>query len=148
MSLRALILFALVLTVSACGSRMNPFNWFGGDREQRVEISAQNERVDPRGLVREVLSLDVQATSSGAIVSAVGLPETQGFWAVDLVEVARESGTTTYEFRVFPPTGPADVVNQASREVVVATSLSVRDLSEVRTIVVLGQENSRTVSRR
>jgi hypothetical protein len=148
MSLRALTLIVLVLGISACGTRLNPFNWFGGEREQRIAVQDQVEMTDSRGLVREVLRLSVEATSIGAIVTATGLPPTQGFWAADLVEVAREAGTVTYEFRVFPPPGVADVNTQASREVVVATTLSMRDLSEVRIIQVLGQENSRSVSRR
>ncbi|WP_284264190.1 hypothetical protein [Roseicyclus amphidinii] len=147
--LRVILSLALVTSLAACGaSRLNPLNWFGGDRETRVETVEAAEPADLRGLVAEVTALSVEATSQGAIIRATGLPPTQGFWEAELVEVARGEGSITYEFRVFPPVTPARVSTAQSREVITGTQLSNRELAEIRRVTVIAAQNSRTVSRR
>jgi hypothetical protein len=147
--LRALLALALVTGLAACGnSRLNPFNWFGGDRETRVEVSDAAAPDDLRGLVSEVIDLAVEPVPQGAIVRATGLPPTQGFWEADLVEVERTETAIVYEFRVFPPLQPNRVSTQRSREVITGTQLSNFDLRGIRTITVIGAQNRRSVSRR
>ena len=147
--LRATLALALILSLAACGTRLNPFNWFGGDREERIAVTEPvADPGDARQLVAEVVELSVDATSQGAIVRAMGRPPVQGFWEAELVEVAREGSSLTYEFRVFPPITRTREGTPQSREVIVGASLSNFDLAGIRTITVIGAENRRSVNRR
>lgn len=148
MTMRAVILLGLILTLSACASRLNPFNWFGGQREERVEAVEPVIIVDSRELVAQVIDLTVDPMPGGAIVSAMGLPPRQGYWEADLVEVERAEGRIVFEFRVFEPPEPTREGTQRSREILAGTSLSNQDLAGIRTIVVQAQQNRRSVSRR
>lgn len=148
--LRVILALALMTSLAACGSRLNPFNWFGGDREQRIRVVDAEETgpADPRPLVAEVVDLAVDPTPQGAIIRAMGRPPVQGYWEADLVEVEREGGNLVYEFRVVPPLGPTPAGTVQSREVLTGTQLSNFDLAGIRTITVIGAENRRSVSRR
>ncbi|NKX46364.1 hypothetical protein [Roseicyclus persicicus] len=148
--LRVILALALVTSLAACGSRLNPFNWFGGDREQRIRVeqTVPEDPRDLRGLVTEIVDLSVEPTPQGAIVRAMGRPPVQGFWEAELVEVERAEGGIVYEFRVFPPLTATPAGTPQSREVVVGTQLSNFDLQGIRTITVIGAENRRSVSRR
>jgi len=148
--LRVILALALMTSLAACGSRLNPLNWFGNDREERVGVSEPLASApdDQRQLVAEVVDLSVEPTTQGAIVRAMGRPPVQGFWEAELVEVERNEGSLVYEFRVFPPLSPTRQGTTQSREVVVGANLTNFDLAGVRTITVLGAQNRRTVSRR
>jgi hypothetical protein len=148
--LRVTLALALMTSLAACGTWLNPFNWFGGDSEERIEVIEPVDAgpIDPRPLVAEVVDLAVDPTSQGAIVRAMGRPAVQGYWEADLIEVERANGAIVYEFRVFPPPVPTREGTPRSREVVVGTELSNFDLAEIRTITVIGAQNRRTVSRR
>lgn len=37
--LRVILALALMTSLAACGTRLNPFNWFGEGREERVRVS-------------------------------------------------------------------------------------------------------------
>lgn len=158
--------FALTLATAGCGtireSRLNPFNWFGKDRAE-----AQATTLAPRGgypvkvgkpgqqPVATVSSLSVEKIPTGAIITAIGLPPTQGFWDTDLVALndglPDANGTLTYRFMVTPP--PAEsldarrVSTPQSREVSAAAFLSNYKLEGVRKIVVEGVGNARSVQR-
>lgn len=150
MGLRLLGMLALSLSLMACESRLNPLNWFGGAEREDVaaaETDAAPGDGDPRMLVAEVTDLRVESLPSGAVVTATGLPQRQGFWDADLVLVSREDGRVTYEFRLFPPPGATAQGTPASREVVTAIDLSVQELAGIREIVVQGAAN-RLISRR
>jgi hypothetical protein len=148
--LRVIPALALMTGLAACDSQLNPMNWFGNESEERIEATEGVETgpVDPRPLVAEVVDLAVEPTSQGAIVRAMGRPPVQGYWEADLIEVERANGVIVYEFRVFPPPVPTREGTPQSREVVVGTQLSNFDLTEIRTITVIGAQNRRTVSRR
>jgi len=146
--LRVILALAVMTSLAACGSRLNPFNWFGGDRETRVEAAEPETQGDLRGLVAEVVDLAVAPVPQGAIVRAMGRPPTQGVWEADLVEGERTDNTIVYEFRIFPPLEAARVSTPQSREVVTGTELSNFDLRGIRTITVVGAQNRRSVSRR
>tara|TARA_R110002073_G_scaffold34710_2_gene102516 strand:- start:910 stop:1359 length:450 start_codon:yes stop_codon:yes gene_type:complete len=148
MTFRLLITFVLVLGLTGCATRWNPMNWFGGDREERIEVTADEVETDPRGLVTEIVSLSVVPNPGGAVISAMGLPPRQGYWEADLVEVSREDSEMVFEFRVFQPLDPnTRVSTQRSREVLAGTALNRFDLAGIRSITVIGQQNRRTVSR-
>ncbi|GAA5068544.1 hypothetical protein KUV65_04005 [Maritalea mobilis] len=148
--LRALVVLSLIVSLSACGSRLNPMNWFGGDEEERVRV-VEGEEVtssDPRPLVTEVIALSVEATTSGAIARATGVVPTQGYWQAELVPAGREDGTLIFEFRAAPPDTPQPTGSPATREIIAATALGRGDLEGVRSILVIGQANRRSVTRR
>lgn len=147
-----LAVLAVTLTVSACGrvaeSRFNPFNWFGRDRSETVAVDAAGATVDGRQLVSQVTELAVDATPGGAIVRAVGLPPTQGFWDAGLVRVnSADPSVVIYEFRVVPPLERRAQSTQQSREIIVGADISKIALAGVRTIVVRGLSNQRSVRR-
>jgi hypothetical protein len=144
-------LLCLCLGLAACGgfrdSKLNPFNWFGKSEEvEKVAMPAAP--VDQRGLVQQVLTLQVEEVPTGAIVRATGLPPTQGYWDAELVaQPVDENGRLVLEFRVFPPIKAARAGSQPSREVVVATYLSAYKLESIREIVVQGATNARAARR-
>ena len=137
-----------VTALAGCGtlSRLNPLNLFGGEREERV---AAVRAADARPVVDQVVSLDYAATRSGGIVSAVGLPPTQGFWEADLVRVPTDDPSVLLlDFRILPPPVANRAGTQPSREVLAGIVLSTQTLAPVRTIVVQGQRNRRSIARR
>ncbi len=149
MTTRVLTAFLMVLTLASCGTRLNPMNWFGNDREQRIEVVETTEDEDRRQLVAEVISLDVDPYPGGAIIRAVGLPPRQGFWEADLVEVSRLDGELVLEFRVYPPVEQTTRVStQQSREILAGTSLNTFELDGIRSITIIAQQNRRSVRRR
>ncbi|PTX55721.1 hypothetical protein C8N43_0363 [Litoreibacter ponti] len=152
MTRSVLAILALCLTVTACGrvadSRLNPFNWFGRDRDEQAEVVDERFINDPRQFVAQVTSLQVDPTPEGAIIRTVGLPPVQGFWDAELVEVDIEDPTTlTYEFRVAPPPVRTRQGTVQSREIIAGAAVSNRRLATVRTITVIGQSNRRAVRR-
>ena len=142
----------IALTVlAACGglrdSRLNPLNWFGRSRPaEQVQTAAAP--TDARALVDQVISMAVEPFPGGAIIRATGLPPTQGYWEAELVaQPLDENGVLVLDFRIFPPITAAGVVNQQSREVTVAYSLSDIKLQGIAEIVVQGAGNARSSRR-
>jgi len=152
-----LIASILILTLlAACGgqrsgssSSLNPFNWFGRSKEARIVLDTA-VIVDPRGMVAEVISLKVDRMPGGAIISAIGVPETQGYWEATLTPLNREKpdkGKLSYEFRLLPPPAPNPVGTARSREVIVGHFVSDQTLEGVRSIEVIALKNRRSVRR-
>ncbi len=144
-------LIAVTLLVS-CGaireSRLNPLNWFGKSREVEQTAVVSQAPQDPRNLVQTVLSMAVEPFPGGAIIRATGLPPTQGWWSAELVaRPVDENGVLVLDFRVFAPPTPKPVVNQQSREITAAISLSNIKLDGIREIVVQGETNARSSRR-
>lgn len=143
----ALAISAIVL--SACGeSRLNPFNWFKKSVDEPT--IAQAEYFDPEGLIDRVLEMHIDQTLDGAIIHAVGLPPTQGYWGAELLQMNNGipvDGVLTYRFDAFEPVGFERVVNQRSREVLAATRLSHEELEGVTAIRIIAASNS-LISRR
>ncbi|MFZ1728405.1 MAG: hypothetical protein WBO29_07745 [Albidovulum sp.] len=156
MRLPILALMLAALTLTSCGrireSRiLNPFNWFGRSQEsQVVAVADPNVIADGRLLVAQVTELEIARQPGGAIVRASGLPPTQGWWNTELIadnDGQPVDGVLTYRFVIAKPIGQTRVSTPQSRELTVATYLSDIKLAEVRQIVVLGAENSRSVRR-
>jgi predicted small lipoprotein YifL len=146
--LRVILALALMTSLAACGTRLNPLNWFGADREQRVSVAQEAATpTDPRQLVGEVVDLAIAPTPQGAILRAMGRPPAQGYWEAGLVEVERTATTLVYEFRVFPPLTATAPGTPQSREVVTGVQLSSFDLAGIRSITVIAAQNRRSVSR-
>lgn len=101
-----LVGLALVLALGACGSRLNPLNWIGGSEPAPATLAPTDlpaTAPDARPLIAQVISLEVEPNRGGAVVRAVGVPPTQGFWNAELVARPVQDGVMTYEFRALPP---------------------------------------------
>jgi hypothetical protein len=147
--LRVTIALTLCLSLAACGeSRLNPFNWFGGEREERITVTEVERPSDPRPLVAEITGLAIEPTTSGAILTATALTETSGHWRPGLVLVGIEDGAATYEFRAARPPEGASQGTGRSREIVAAVALGPDELQGLRSITVIARTNRRSVERR
>lgn len=160
MRLPLIALLALSMTVSGCGfrdSKLNPFNWFGSDEEMTTLEPTEGYAEalgDFRVPVAQVTRLEVKQTTSGAIVSAAGLPPTQGWWDAELVaenDGYAVDGVMSYRFVVAEPQPGTPVASRVStpqsREVTAAAYINTTRLQSVRKIVVTGAGNARSVSR-
>lgn len=145
--LRAVLVVSTILSLAACDSRINPLNWFGSDREQRVAIDPATTEiiVDGRSLVAEVTQLSVEQTTTGAIVRATGVVPRHGYYDAELVLVDMSETELTYEFRAAPPLTPSAT---AIQRIAVAAELTVGELAGIRAITVIAQNNRRSVGRR
>ncbi len=152
---RFLVAGLLVMSVSSCArlseSRLNPFNWFGGDQSSPETLPVADVAVesDTRPVVDAVVELRIERTPGGAILMATGLPPTQGYYDAALLPDAERSapGRLVYQFRVQPPLRPGPVSTPRSREVRAALFLTDQDLAGVREVQVLGAQASRSVRR-
>jgi hypothetical protein len=81
--LRALIALTLCIGLAACGqSRLNPMNWFGGDREERITVDrGRAPRPIPARWWVKSPELAIEQTTSGAILTATALTERHGLLA-------------------------------------------------------------------
>ena len=141
------IALTATLALTACAgirsSKLNPLNWFG--RSQVVEV---NEFGTPsiqekRPLVEQVLSMKIEATPYGAIVSATGLSSMQGYYDAELVaRPVDDKGVLVYDFRLMPPPEQKPVGTQRTREVTAGAHLSKIKLEGIRQIVVQGASNA------
>jgi hypothetical protein len=140
-------LLAALMLLSACGTRLNPFNWFG--RSQPVEtVAVVDPKADPRALIETVESMSVESYSGGAIVRATGITPSQGYWDAELVEVPDQpDGQLLLEFRVFPPVTPTQANTPRSREITAAITLSPAKLEYISKITVQGASNARSSGR-
>lgn len=147
--LRAVLILTVTLSLAACDSRINPLNWFGGEREQRVSIDPDDPAravvVDDRVFISEITQLSVEQTTAGAIVRATGVAPSQGYYDAELVTIERTETTLVLDFRVAQPDGNAI---GGLQEIVAGVDLSVGDLAGIRTITVVAQSNRRSVTRR
>ncbi|WP_231703988.1 hypothetical protein [Cochlodiniinecator piscidefendens] len=150
-------LLVAAMFVTSCGtireSRLNPFNWFGRSQQEEtvaVDDAAIRAPSDPRPLVTNIVSLHIDQTPGGAIIRAVGLPPTQGYFGAALVPENDErpvDGVLTYSFRIIPPEDFQLTSTQVSREVVVGQFISDASLQGVRQIRVVAAENARSSRR-
>ena len=153
MGMRKPMLAAMVLLLGlgACGSvrdsRLNPFNWFGGSREEAVAAGPVG---DGRVLVAQVTQFSVEPATGGAILRATGLPPTIGWWVGELVldDSAQDPSALSYRFVIREPSTPRPAVSPPAREVTVARFVTNFRLEGVRRITVTGEGNARSVSRR
>ncbi len=132
-------------------SGLNPFGWFGGARETVAVSAATGLPADTRPLVDQITELNVMRTPYGALVSARGLPPTQGYYDAELVALNRGypvDGVLRYEFRASPPPAPNRAGTVPSREIVVGARVSNARLAGVQRIEVVGARNRQSVARR
>ncbi|TDK50344.1 hypothetical protein [Antarcticimicrobium luteum] len=165
------VLLVTSLLLAGCGgwrdSRINPGNWFGKSRSERVQATeaanplipkstrgmfARPDPVDVTVPIAEVTELRVEQTSTGAIVYAEGVAARQGPYEVELRPVStpeeEAEGILSLSFRVVYPERPTPVGTAFSRTVRAAHSMTRQELAGVRTIRVAGRDNVRTTRRR
>lgn len=166
------LLFAILIAttgLSACSTRLNPFNWFGRSEEVAVP-AAEAKEVNPliparreRNLFRrpeaeyagtpvlQIKEMAVERVPGGAIIRAEGVAKVLG--AHDVVLKARnggipEKGVLTFDFLAVqhpraPQGGP-----ESSRLLTGAIQMTDQQLEGVRTIQVVGESNARQTRRR
>ena len=152
-------LLAMVL-LAGCGTKVNPANWgmFGGGGHKVPTLEpgkGYEDTTDYRPKVARIVSVSVEPVVGGVLVSAVGLPPTQGYFAADLLPTnttesgkpAAVNGVMQLEFRIVPPRYAGRTGSQASREVTAATYITDQSLRGVSQFVVVGQQNSVTARR-
>lgn len=139
---------ALVMVLPACGTRLNPLNWFGSPEPVAVEPLPEGAK-DERPLAQQVTGLKVDAMPGGIIVRATGVMATQGYWNAELVAQEDEpaDGALVYEFRVAPPKTTAAVSTPRSRQITAAVFLSDIRLATISSITVRGATNGLTTRR-
>lgn len=148
------LLVSFGIFVGGCSSytesNYNPMNWYAAEEVTEPTLAPEEGYVvieDGRELVPEITALQVATTNGGVIVSATGLPPTQGYHYVDLVSVSEEkpiNGALIYEFRVVAPYQQSRVSTVQSREVTAAHFISNAKLRNVREIRVNSATNSRS----
>ena len=149
---------AALMVLASCGglrgASLNPFTWF--DRSSTEVASLVPEGgfpgvQDNRPLVAQVTDMAVEPVEGGAIVRAVGLPPTQGWWDAELVsdtDFRAEDGELRLRFVTAVPRQQRPAGPQRSREITAGVFVSDFRLAGVRRITVTGAENARTVTRR
>lgn len=149
------LLTVSLLAMTACGgsANLNPLGWFRSDGEKGVAVIPEGgflEDQETRDLVADVTELQVLQTQGGAIIRVKGLPPRLGYWNAELVPENFErpqDGTLTYMFRITEPYYRTDTGRPQQREVYVGHFISNTKLRGVRTIRVVGANNSRAARR-
>jgi hypothetical protein len=151
--LTLILCLGLILTGCArfADSRLNPLNWFGRSAPvvattpdgQPVPLVTQTAAQDTRVVIDQVLEMQIEPTTSGAIVRATGLAATQGFYNAELVLTGSADGNVIYDFRVAAPAGFEAIGTEASRRITVALDLSAAELAGIRSVTVRGAQNAR-----
>lgn len=149
------LILCLGLMLAGCArlaeSRLNPLNWFGRSAPvvattadgAPVPLVTATAAQDTRVLIDQIVEMQIEQTSSGAILRATGLAATQGFYNAELVLAAAEDGNVIYDFRVAAPEGFEAIGTEASRRITVALDLSVAELAGIRSVAVRGAQNAR-----
>jgi hypothetical protein len=149
------LILCLGLTLTGCSrfadSRLNPLNWFGRSAPvvattpdgQPVPLVTQTAAQDTRVVIDQVIEMQIEPTTSGAIVRATGLAATQGFYNAELVLAGSADGNVIYDFRVAAPAGFEAIGTEASRRITVALDLSAAELAGIRSVTVRGAQNAR-----
>jgi len=152
------VILCAALALPGCArlaeSRLNPLNWFGGGGSVVVDDTgparpllppgASVAPADTRPLVADVMSVSLERTPTGGILRAIGLAATQGWFNAELVPVALDGGTLSYEFRAEAPAGFEVAGTLASRQITVATVLTAAELAAVSQLRVVGAGNARS----
>jgi hypothetical protein len=169
-------IFALLVAatcLSACAtvrdSNINPFNWFGRDREVQADPRASTNPLIPQdsgGLFRSsnrvevyagqpvdaITSVVVERTQGGALVRAQGVSRFINTYDVRLTPVdengVSENGVLEYRLESIVPERPIPGGSERQRTIIAARALTDNDLSGVRIIRVIGAENARETRRR
>ncbi len=158
MSKPLFLALAFVTTLSGCGfseSRINPMNWWDRTPEAPTlepKLGYAKDPDDNRIEIAQLSRLELKKVHGGVVISAAGLPPTQGWWDADLMPVDGDDpvdGVLAFRFVVAEPLpGTPErtrVLNDGSREVTVAKFVSVYKLDGVREITVRAANGTRSL---
>ncbi len=151
------LILCATLTTTGCSriadSSLNPLNWFGTPAGQAMTDTGEirpllpetaNETFDQRGGIAKVTSVGFDRTPDGGILRATGIAATIGQYNAQLVPVSFKNGTLTLAFRV-QTTAETASGGANARTITVARVFGTADLAGVRSIVVQGARNARSV---
>ncbi|MBW4708129.1 hypothetical protein KX928_10060 [Roseobacter sp. YSTF-M11] len=164
----ALVVSTLVL--SACSTRLNPFNWFGNGESVPVATAASEEknpllpersgifqsRRDREAIyqgtpIETIDELIIERVPGGAIIRATGTAAVQGIYDVQLTPANKdeqaEDGVLTYRLEGLRRDGSVARGAPATRQVTAARRVTDRTLAEARTIRVEGVQNAQQARR-
>lgn len=166
-TLSALLLSTLAL--AACGSSLNPVNWFGNSRSVPVETTAPNTNPlipDQEGIfasrrnaaaiyrgtpIDTVSDLTIDRVPGGAIIRVTGIAAVQGVYDAQLTpanpEELPEDGVLIYRLEAVQPANPTAVGSPATRQIIVARHINDSLLAQVRSIRVEAVQNARETRR-
>ncbi len=156
MTTRVLTAIAVLVLLGGCGgvrqSALNPFTWFQGSASEPTLVPEGGfpSQTDNRPLVAQVTQLAVEPAQGGAIVRAVGLPATQGWWDAELRpdgELAPVDGELLLRFVVAAPRGATPAGPPRSRELSAGVFVPNSTLATTRRITVVGAEGARSITR-
>lgn len=151
MRMPLMVALVTVLALGACGSRLNPMNWFGGSStETLVPPGGWNTRADARLLVPVITEMEVLTTSTGALIRVAGQTESAGAWDVELrpINDGRPlDGALIYEFVHAPSRTPVPAPAEATRRVDASVAVPNTRLAGARQIIVRGAQNARSINR-
>ena len=162
MRIFVLCLAIAVMGVSACNSRYNPVNWFGGSEDLPDEGSSTNplipkksgmsrpEESYPGIPVATISELKVERVANGALIRATGVAYVQGAFSVQLQPQNKGKpvdGVLTFDLMAIHPSNGYAGGPDRTREVIVAHSLTDQQLEGVRTIKVVANNNARQARR-
>ncbi len=154
--MRKFLLIGLMSGLAACSggsasvSSLNPFTW--GSGRSGTEIAPRGgydvASRDLRPFVDQVTRLSVERTPNGLIITATGVPPTQGWYFAELVPVPTEDASTAaYQFKVTQPLGTTGVGPVRSRQITAGAFLTNLEAAGIRTITVQAARNSQSVRR-
>lgn len=159
-SLTALLI--LTMTLGACSTRLNPFNWFG--RGQQVAVEGQtNPLIPAQGMLRRkkpdypgtlvgtIQDLTVERVAGGAIIRVTTVAPKHGSFDVRLTPENKDElpvdGVLSYRFEAIQPKSFIPAGTDYSRQITAARTVTEQQLKNVRTIKVIGAHNAMAARR-
>ncbi len=150
----AVMICAVAMTGCSGGlGALNPMNMFKSseDVEMLTPLEARNRRRDPRPLMEQITTLDIEPSPGGALIRVSGIAPTTGYYGVDLLEVNEGvpvGGILTYHFVAAPPPEGRPVTpGGQTLQVVAAKFVSEQVLAQTTEILVIAERNARTAKR-
>lgn len=142
------VLSTSILILAGCSEgnlgNLNPLTWFGND-SQTAESSVDSVLVDNSVMVPQVTNLAQFPITNGLIISASGMPNTQGFYNPVLLPLNDEmpmDGYLNYELRASAPKEETNVGTYRSRQLDAALTITEDKLKNIIGIRVIALENS------
>lgn len=142
------VLSTSILILAGCSEgnlgNLNPLTWFGND-SQTAEASVDLVVEDARIMVPQVTNVSQFPITNGLIITASGMPNTQGFWDPVLLPLNDEmpmDGYINYELKASAPTEEPNVGTNESRQLEAALTITEDKLENVIGIRVIALENS------
>lgn len=149
MTTRLFLSLALVASLAACGTRMNPMNWFGSSTEETTEIVEPDRvTVEDRVLIDRITAMTIEPSDAGAILRIIAQSDTPGAYDVTFVGLngglPDPNGVLTFEMRVRLP-DPAEPLGL--KVLNAAHYVGAFELQNTDRIIVKAAENQRSVRR-